>query len=134
MNATAHRLAAALALAAAAPTLCSVDENKLHFAAAGGFGGYCFGTLPDLIEPACNPHHDSSFTAFYLPASSPTDWFGSTNGKQKTTLNGYCEPWGFLLAAPTLFISPWTRRQSARSPWLAGCPDRIHSTENRQTK
>jgi len=36
------------------------EEAAAH-AAAGCAGGYCFGTLPDLVEPATNPLHRQFF-------------------------------------------------------------------------
>ena len=61
MNAADHRFAAVLSLATAGATLAPRDEDRLSYAAAGCVGGACFGTLPDLIEPASNPHHRQFF-------------------------------------------------------------------------
>lgn len=61
MNAAEHRLVAALALGTAAASFCVEDKEMLPHAAAGCVGGYCFGTLPDLLEPAVNPHHRQFF-------------------------------------------------------------------------
>ena len=36
-------------------------EQTVAHAVAGCAGGYCFGTLPDVIEPAINPHHRQFF-------------------------------------------------------------------------
>jgi inner membrane protein len=63
MNAGAHRLigAAAMAMAVASATLSPRQEETAAHAVAGCAGGYCFGTLPDLIEPATSPHHRQFF-------------------------------------------------------------------------
>lgn len=61
MNAPEHRISAALALATAGATFAPTDEDRLPHAAAGCVGGYCLGTLPDLIEPATSPHHRQFF-------------------------------------------------------------------------
>lgn len=61
MNAQAHRLAGATVLAALAGTLALTDEERVPHAAIGCIGGYLFATLPDLLEPAANPHHRQFF-------------------------------------------------------------------------
>lgn len=61
MNAAQHRFSAALALATAGATLAPTEEECLPHAAIGGVGGFCCGTLPDLIEPATSPHHRQFF-------------------------------------------------------------------------
>ena len=61
MNAAEHRIAAAVTLAAVGASLSPQDEDRLAYAAGGCAGGYCFGTLPDLVEPAINPHHRQFF-------------------------------------------------------------------------
>jgi inner membrane protein len=61
MNGTAHRLGATIALAAAGVATAETPDAKLPRAAIAGIGGYCCGTLPDLLEPATNPHHRQFF-------------------------------------------------------------------------
>lgn len=61
MNSPEHRLAGAAALGAVAALLSPKREDAVPYAAAGCVGGYCFSTLPDLIEPATNPHHRQFF-------------------------------------------------------------------------
>jgi inner membrane protein len=61
MNAAEHRISAAIALGTAGASLAPSDERRLPHAVAGCVGGYCLGTLPDLIEPATSPHHRQFF-------------------------------------------------------------------------
>jgi len=68
MNAAAHRITAALALATAGASLAPTEEDRLPHAAAGGVGGYCLGTLPDLIEPATSPNHRQFFHSLCFAA------------------------------------------------------------------
>lgn len=68
MNATAHRISAALALATAGASLAPTDEDRLPHAAAGCVGGYCLGTLPDLLEPATSPNHRQFFHSLFFAA------------------------------------------------------------------
>jgi inner membrane protein len=68
MNAAEHRISAALALATAGASLAPTDNDRLPHAAAGCVGGYCLGTLPDLIEPATSPHHRQFFHSLFFAA------------------------------------------------------------------
>ena len=61
MNAAEHRISAAVALAALGASIAPSDQERSWHAAAGCMGGYCLGTLPDLIEPATSPHHRQFF-------------------------------------------------------------------------
>jgi inner membrane protein len=61
MNATEHRLTAACILAAAAGASTEDPKARCARGALAGLGGYCCGTLPDLIEPATHPHHRQFF-------------------------------------------------------------------------
>jgi len=66
MNATEHRISAALVLASVGASLASAEGDRLPHAAAGCAGGFCLGTLPDLIEPATNPHHRQFFHSVFV--------------------------------------------------------------------
>lgn len=68
MNAAEHRLASALALAAAGAVMAEKPEHQTVSAMAGCVGGYCFATLPDLIEPATSPHHRQFFHSVLFAA------------------------------------------------------------------
>lgn len=68
MNAAEHRISASLALAAAAASFAPNDKDRLSHATAGCIGGYCLGTLPDLIEPATSPNHRQFFHSFFFAA------------------------------------------------------------------
>ena len=62
MNAPTHKLGAGLALLIAA----GIDEWRRTGQIStkpllAGLGGYCFGTLPDKIEPATSPNHRQFF-------------------------------------------------------------------------
>lgn len=61
MNAQEHRFVSAATLGALGGTIAPTDEERLPYAAAGCAGGYCLGTVPDLIEPASHPHHRQFF-------------------------------------------------------------------------
>ena len=61
MNATEHRFFSAIILAAAGASLADRPEDKVPHAAAACVGGYCLGTLPDIVEPATSPHHRQFF-------------------------------------------------------------------------
>lgn len=61
MNATSHRLIGALTLTVVAASISPKQEEIAARAAVGCVGGYCFGTLPDLIEPATSPNHRRFF-------------------------------------------------------------------------
>jgi membrane-bound metal-dependent hydrolase YbcI (DUF457 family) len=61
MNAAEHRLVSAIVLAGTAACSSEKPEQVLPSAIAGGIGGYCCGTLPDIVEPAINPHHRQFF-------------------------------------------------------------------------
>ena len=61
MNAAEHRLVSALTLSALGTAGCRENEEVVPRAAAFGLGGYCFATLPDLVEPATSPHHRQFF-------------------------------------------------------------------------
>jgi len=61
MNAAEHRILSALALATAGASLCPKDQDSIPHAAIGCFGGYCFATLPDIVEPATSPNHRQFF-------------------------------------------------------------------------
>lgn len=61
MNAQAHRLAGAVTLATLSAALAPTSDDRMPHAAVGCAGGYCFGTLPDIIEPATSPHHRQFF-------------------------------------------------------------------------
>ena len=61
MNAAQHRIASAVTIAAAAASIAREPKDRLPNAAAGCIGGYCFATLPDVVEPATSPHHRQFF-------------------------------------------------------------------------
>lgn len=61
MNAAAHRAISAAVMAVAGASLSPRREEAAAHALVGCAGGYCFGTLPDLIEPATSPHHRQFF-------------------------------------------------------------------------
>lgn len=61
MNAAQHRIASTCVLAAAAGSVAQRPEDQVPHVAGGCIGGYCFATLPDLIEPATSPHHRQFF-------------------------------------------------------------------------
>lgn len=64
MNSGEHRIASAFALAAAGASSARDPKEKSPRAAIGFAGGWCCGTLPDLIEPATNPNHRQFFHSF----------------------------------------------------------------------
>lgn len=51
----------ALALTVVGASLSRKQEDVVPQAAAGCIGGYCFGTLPDWVEPATSPNHRQFF-------------------------------------------------------------------------
>jgi inner membrane protein len=61
MNAAEHRMVSALTLGLLGSAGCTDPNEKIRRAAAFGLGGYCCATLPDLLEPATNPHHRQFF-------------------------------------------------------------------------
>lgn len=69
MNAVQHRISAAVALAAACASLAPCEQDRLPHAAVGYVGGYCLGTLPDLIEPATSAHHRQFFHGLLFAAA-----------------------------------------------------------------
>jgi len=68
MNAAAHRLIGAAAMAVAGASLSPRQEETAAHVVAGCAGGYCFGTLPDLIEPATTPQHRQFFHSLIFAA------------------------------------------------------------------
>jgi inner membrane protein len=84
MNAAAHRISAALALATAGASLAPTDEDQLPHAAAGCVGGYCLGTLPDLIEPATSPHHRQFFHSLLFAAAVGYGLYKAYNWEPET--------------------------------------------------
>jgi membrane-bound metal-dependent hydrolase YbcI (DUF457 family) len=61
VNAREHRIASALALAAISASSTEESKERLPNALAASIGGYCFGTLPDFLEPATSPNHRQFF-------------------------------------------------------------------------
>lgn len=61
MNASEHRICAALTLATVGASISPTEERRPHHAAAGWIGGHCLGTLPDILEPATSPNHRQFF-------------------------------------------------------------------------
>ena|ERR1700722_14414163 len=51
----------ALALTVVGASLSPKQEDVVLHTTAGCIGGYCFGTLPDWVEPATNPNHRQFF-------------------------------------------------------------------------
>lgn len=60
-NATAHRLGAALAIAGVSAYVENRNGENTGIPLAHAAFAYLSGTLPDLIEPANNPHHRQFF-------------------------------------------------------------------------
>jgi membrane-bound metal-dependent hydrolase YbcI (DUF457 family) len=56
-----HRFFSAIALAAAGTSLTENPRDKVLHAATAYVGGFCLGTLPDIVEPATSPHHRQFF-------------------------------------------------------------------------
>lgn len=69
MNAAQHRISAAVALAAVGASIAPSEQDRLPHSAVGCVGGYCLGTLPDLIEPATSPHHRQFFHGLLFAAA-----------------------------------------------------------------
>lgn len=67
-NALAHRLGAGLALAGAAAYVEKQEGEITAKPLLAGAGGFVFGTLPDLIEPALHPNHRQFFHSFLVLA------------------------------------------------------------------
>ena len=61
MNGATHRTIAAVAMTVTAASLSPRREETVAHAMVGCAGGYCLGTMPDLLEPATNPHHRQFF-------------------------------------------------------------------------
>jgi len=61
VNAPEHRIISALALTVVGASLSPNEREVVGHAAVGCAGGYCFGTLPDLVEPAVTPNHRQFF-------------------------------------------------------------------------
>ena len=61
VNATEHRFFSAIALATAGAFLAERPEDRVPHAATACVGGYCLGTLPDIVEPATSPNHRQFF-------------------------------------------------------------------------
>jgi len=61
MNAAEHRLGSAILLGSLAASLNKDPEKVVTNTAVVCAGGYCFATLPDMLEPATNPHHRQFF-------------------------------------------------------------------------
>lgn len=68
MNGTAHRTIAAAAMTVVAASLSPKREETAAHAMVGCAGGYCLGTLPDLLEPATSPHHRQFFHSMAFTA------------------------------------------------------------------
>ena len=68
VNGAAHRTIAAAAMTVAAASLSPRREETAAHAMVGCAGGYCLGTLPDLLEPATNPHHRQFFHSLAFAA------------------------------------------------------------------
>jgi inner membrane protein len=66
MNAAAHRWTIAIALGAAGALFARRPEDQPAHVLAGCAGGFYFGTLPDLIEPATHPHHRQFFHSAFV--------------------------------------------------------------------
>jgi len=61
VNGAAHRPIAAAAMTVAAASVSPRREETVAHAMVGCVGGYCLGTMPDLLEPATSPHHRQFF-------------------------------------------------------------------------
>lgn len=87
-NALAHRIGAGLVLAGATAYIEKQDGEVTGQTLLAGAGGFAFGTLPDLIEPALHPNHRQFFHSFLVLGSvgyglkKLYDWEPETEGQQ----------------------------------------------------
>jgi hypothetical protein len=102
MNADAHRLAGATALAAPAGILARADEERVPHAAIGCVGGYLFGTLPDLLEPATNPHHRQFFHTWAFAALVACGMYRLYQWEPETAAEKVCRVLGLVAGAAYL--------------------------------
>jgi len=89
MNATEHRMGSAVFLGSLAASLSKRREEVVPNTVAACAGGYCFATLPDMLEPATSPHHRQFFHSLVFAGAlgyglyklyqwepeSPQEWF-----------------------------------------------------------
>jgi inner membrane protein len=55
-------------LATLGAALAPSDQDRASHAIAGCIGGYCLGTLPDILEPATSPNHRQFFHSWAFAA------------------------------------------------------------------
>ncbi|MDH5571525.1 MAG: metal-dependent hydrolase [Gammaproteobacteria bacterium] len=63
-NATAHRLVAGLAVGSASAYIENQNGENTYKPLVHGVLAAAFGTLPDILEPACHPNHRQFFHSF----------------------------------------------------------------------
>src|SRR5438128_3681878 len=69
MNAAEHRLSSAVVMGSIAASMTKNPEDTVGNTVTACAGGYCFATLPDLVEPATNPHHRQFFHSVLFAAA-----------------------------------------------------------------
>ncbi len=96
MNSGEHRIASALALAAAGASTARNPQEQTPRAAIGFVGGWCCGTLPDLIEPATNPNHRQFFHSFAVAFAIGYGLYKLYRWKPETEIGGFVKGIGLV--------------------------------------
>lgn len=69
MNAAEHRLSSAMVMGSLAASMTKKPEDTVVNTVTACAGGYYFATLPDLVEPATDPHHRQFFHSVLFAAA-----------------------------------------------------------------